>query len=97
MYIFTSRWLLLQHGVWLNIVYPLFAVSVNYTALTLYDYFTEERERKKIKDTFRHYVSPVVVEEMIKDPSSFNPESLLIPPSGHTPLRVPVPSGLALP
>jgi adenylate cyclase len=31
-------------------------------------YVTEERERKKVKETFRHYVAPVVVEEMLKDP-----------------------------
>jgi adenylate cyclase len=34
----------------------------------VYDYVTEERERKKIKDAFTHYVAPVVIEEMLKDP-----------------------------
>jgi adenylate cyclase len=29
---------------------------------------TEERERKKVKGAFKHYVSPVVIEEMLKEP-----------------------------
>ncbi len=36
--------------------------------LTVYDYVTEERERKKIKEAFTHYVAPVVIEAMLKDP-----------------------------
>ena len=69
LHLWAARWFLLQQGVWLNIVYPFLAITVNYIALTLHDYVTEERERKKVRDAFQHYVSPVVVEEMIKDPS----------------------------
>ena len=67
-HIFIARWLFVNAGVWLNIVYPLLALSANYTVLSVYDYVTEERERKKIKDAFTHYVAPVVIEEMLKDP-----------------------------
>ena len=67
-HIVVARWLFVQAGVWLNLVYPLLALSTNYTALTVYRYVTEERERKKIKGAFTHYVSPVVIEEMLKDP-----------------------------
>jgi adenylate cyclase len=69
LHIFIARWLFVNAGVWLNIVYPLLALSTNYTVLTLYDYVTEERERKKIKGAFMHYVAPVVIEEMLKDPA----------------------------
>jgi adenylate cyclase len=67
-HIVVARWLFVQAGVWLNVVYPLLVLSGNYTALTVYRYVTEERERKKIKGAFTHYVSPVVIEEMLKDP-----------------------------
>ena len=67
-HIVVARWLFVQAGVWLNLVYPLLVLSGNYTALTVYRYVTEERERKKIKGAFMHYVSPVVIEEMLKDP-----------------------------
>ena len=67
-HIVVARWLFVQAGVWLNLVYPLLVLSGNYTVLTVYHYVTEERERKKIKGAFTHYVSPVVIEEMLKDP-----------------------------
>jgi adenylate cyclase len=67
-HIVIARWLFVHAGVWLNIVYPLLMLSASYTALTVYEYVTEERERKKIKGAFTHYVSPVVIEAMLKDP-----------------------------
>jgi adenylate cyclase len=68
LHIFIARWLFVNFKVWLNIVYPLLVLSLNYTGLTVYHYLTEERERKKIKGAFRHYVAPLVVEEMLKEP-----------------------------
>jgi adenylate cyclase len=67
-HIVIARWLFVQAGVWLNLVYPLLALSTNYTSLTVYRYVTEEWERKKIKGAFTPYVSPVVIEELLKDP-----------------------------
>jgi adenylate cyclase len=58
LHIIIARWLFVHAGVWLNIVYPLLALGANYTVLTVYEYVTEERERKKIKGAFTHYVAP---------------------------------------
>jgi adenylate cyclase len=69
LHIFIARWLFAHAGVWLNMVYPLLALATNYTALTVYKYVTEERERKKIKGAFMHYVAPVVIDAMLKDPA----------------------------
>ena len=69
-HVFVARWLFVHWRVWLNIVYPLLAVALTYTALTVYHYVTEERERKRIKGAFRHYVAPLVIEEMLKDTDS---------------------------
>jgi adenylate cyclase len=68
LYVLAARWMFVHWRVWLNLVYPLLALSVNYLALTVYYYVSEERQRKQIKETFRQYVAPVVVEEMLKDP-----------------------------
>jgi adenylate cyclase len=68
LHIIIARWLFVSLRVWLNIVYPLVVLAITYTALTVYHYVTEERERKKIKGAFRHYVSPVVIDEMLKEP-----------------------------
>jgi len=67
-YILVTRSLFVSGGMWLNMVYPLSALSLNYTALTAFHYLTEQRERKRIKGTFRQYVAPLVVEEMLKSP-----------------------------
>ena len=58
LHILIANWLFANSRVWLNIVYPLMVVSVTYTAVTVYHYVTEERERKKIKGAFRQYVAP---------------------------------------
>jgi adenylate cyclase len=67
-YVLLARWLFVAAHLWLNVVYPLLALVAVYTTLTAYHYLTEQRQRKKVKDTFRHYVAPLVVEEMLKDP-----------------------------
>ncbi|MDY6972717.1 MAG: adenylate/guanylate cyclase domain-containing protein, partial [Thermodesulfobacteriota bacterium] len=66
--ILMSRWLFISSGILFNIVYPLLALSLIYTSLTVFHYLTEERERKKIKGAFSYYVSSSVVNEMLKNP-----------------------------
>ncbi|HET9491552.1 MAG TPA: adenylate/guanylate cyclase domain-containing protein, partial [Methylomirabilota bacterium] len=68
LYVLAARALFVHAHVWLNMVYPLLTLSGTYTALTAYYYVTEQRQRKQVKDTFRQYVAPLVVEEMLKDP-----------------------------
>jgi adenylate cyclase len=67
-YMAFAHWLFVTARVWLNIVYPALALAGTYTVLTVYRYLTEERERKKVKDAFRHYVSGEVIEDMLADP-----------------------------
>ena len=66
LYVLLARWLFVRAGVWLDLVYPLLALLVTYVAVTVYHYVGEERQRKQIKATFRQYVPPLVVEEMLK-------------------------------
>ncbi len=68
LYILLARWLFTGAGILVNLVYPLLAVLLTYTCLTVYHYITEERERKKIKGAFSYYVSSSVVNEMLKYP-----------------------------
>jgi adenylate cyclase len=69
LYIVLARWLFVSARMWLNMVYPLLGLVTVYIALTVHYYVTEQRERKRIKGTFKQYVAEHVVEEMIKDPS----------------------------
>jgi adenylate cyclase len=49
-------------------VYPLLALVATYTVLTVYRYVLEERERRRIKDAFQHYVAPDIVDLMLEEP-----------------------------
>jgi adenylate cyclase len=69
LHLFIARWLFVNAGVWLSIIYPLLALAMSYTTLTAYHYATEERERRRIKGAFTHYVAPAVIDEMLKDPT----------------------------
>jgi len=39
-----------------------------YIAITAYHYLVEEREKRRIRATFQHYLAPSVVEEILEDP-----------------------------
>lgn len=65
---FAAQWLFASHRIWLNMVFPLLALSLNYTALTAYRFVAEERERRKVKGVFRQYVAPLVIEELLDSP-----------------------------
>ena len=67
-HILVARWLFVSHRMWLNMVFPLLVLTLNYTALTAYYYVTEEHERRKVKGTFRQFVAPLVIDELLKAP-----------------------------
>jgi adenylate cyclase len=67
-HIVVAHWLFVGQRMWLSMTYPLLALTLNYTGLTAYYYVTEERERKKVKGTFRQFVAPLVIDEMLDSP-----------------------------
>lgn len=56
-------------GVWLPLAGPAAATLLAFVTLVLVDYATEGRQRRFLKHAFRHYLSPAVVEEIVRDPS----------------------------
>src|SRR6185436_19135230 len=58
-----------RFGVWLDLVYPLLALTAVYILLTVQHYLLEQRERRKISNAFGRYVSPLVIDQMLADPS----------------------------
>ena len=67
-YIVANSWLFTASGIWLNMVFPLLALFITYVAITVFRYFTEERQRKEIKSTFSRYASKRVIEQMLDHP-----------------------------
>jgi len=68
LHVLFTRWLFVQFNLWLNMLYPLTSLAISYTFITVLRYATVEQDRKRIKGTFRQYVAPMVIEEMLKDP-----------------------------
>jgi adenylate cyclase len=57
---------------WANLVWPLMALFSVSTCVITYQFFTEEKEKRQIKMAFKHYLNPVLVEELAKDPSGLH-------------------------
>ncbi|MEN6468430.1 MAG: CHASE2 domain-containing protein [Smithella sp.] len=58
-----------KFNVWLNLVYPLLTMATIYLGITIYHYFKEEREKKKIRGAFQYYLNASVINEILKDPA----------------------------
>ncbi|MEM4336894.1 MAG: adenylate/guanylate cyclase domain-containing protein [Candidatus Woesearchaeota archaeon] len=53
-------------GIILNLVYPFLAITFTFFSITIFFYFHEGKERRRIKSLFGKYVSKEVVEEILK-------------------------------
>lgn len=62
--------LLFLKGTVVSVGLPLLQTAFSYMALTFYKYLTEERSKKELRQTFSKYVSPQIVEEVLKDPKN---------------------------
>jgi len=67
-YAALSQYLFTFRGVWINLVYPLAQIMIIFTMISLYRYATEEREKRRIKNSFERYLAPALVRELIKNP-----------------------------
>ncbi len=56
-------------GYWLDFVSPEFGVVTAFLGASFLNYSLEGKQRRFIKGVFRHYLSPHVIEEIIKNPS----------------------------
>ena len=55
-------------GLIINLLYPLLSITLVYIPLVVIYYLTEEKSRKWITSIFGRYVSPVVIDNLIKNP-----------------------------
>lgn len=65
-------WLFIQKKLVVTTVLPQFMLITIYFVLTMYKYFTEERKKAYLKSTFSKYVSPAIVDEILKNPDNLN-------------------------
>ncbi len=55
-------------GFWLNLFAPLLALVALYATVMLYKYFIGERQERRLRAAFKHYLSPALVEQVARDP-----------------------------
>jgi adenylate cyclase len=55
-------------GVWVNLLFPLFAVGVNQSSITLFEYLAEGRQKRMIRRAFQYYLHPTVVDQVSQNP-----------------------------
>jgi len=67
-FVLGARFLFQHPGIWVNMTHPLVNLIVVYLGLTGYRYWTEEREKKKIRGAFQYYLSPAVVDQVLENP-----------------------------
>ncbi|MFC1508210.1 CHASE2 domain-containing protein [Candidatus Omnitrophota bacterium] len=58
-----------EKGLLVDMVRPLLTVLLSYIGIVSYNFATEEKEKRWIRNAFGHYVSKNVMEEILKDPS----------------------------
>jgi adenylate cyclase len=59
-----------RQGLWVPVVYPSLAIATTFVAVTVFRFFTEERQRRWTRRAFQQYVSPEVVERIIERPEA---------------------------
>lgn len=67
---YVDRYYFFGNGIVVSIVFPLLMIVVLYVGLTFYKYMTEERNKREIRKTFQKYVSPAIVDEILKHPDN---------------------------
>jgi len=63
-----NYWAFVSMHLVLSAVYPGLQLIVTSFSLISYKYFTEEREKKRMKQTFQHYLDPNVIEQVMNQP-----------------------------
>ncbi|HZA65613.1 MAG TPA: adenylate/guanylate cyclase domain-containing protein, partial [Geminicoccaceae bacterium] len=65
----TSLLAFFELGRWLDLFLPLVSLVAIYAAVILYKYFVGERQERRIRAAFKHYLSPALVDQVARDPS----------------------------
>lgn len=63
-----TQYMFVAHNIWIHVVTPALSLSVLYTTLTTYRFFTEERRAREIKSMFSSYTTEKVVNELLENP-----------------------------
>lgn len=68
-YIIINLFLFLNQRLWLDLVAPVSVILIVFAGIYSYRFFVEEKEKRRVRGVFKRYMSPLLVEEALKDPS----------------------------
>ena len=69
---FVLAWRLFAHGVVISLVYPLIALVAAGVSMMVYRYLVEEREKRRVRHAFQHYLSPEVIAQLLDSPGGLS-------------------------
>ncbi len=67
-YVYLCVFLFSHYNLLLELMCPVSGIPLTYTAVFAYRYTVEDKEKRKVKQIFKHYVSEEVVDEILKYP-----------------------------
>ncbi len=69
-YFFVDDILFFKQGIWTYMGIPYLEIMSIYLSVTIYKYFTVEKEKKKVRGAFQHYLNASVIEQILDDPEA---------------------------
>ncbi|MBN1794480.1 MAG: CHASE2 domain-containing protein [Candidatus Omnitrophica bacterium] len=67
-YLYVAFDLFFSKNIWLNVIEPVSTIFLTFSGITLYNFISEEKEKRWIKSAFGHYVSKNVMEDILRNP-----------------------------
>ena len=64
----VASFIFFENNLWIPIVTPYLTLLFTFSAIYIYRYITEEKGKKFIKETFSHFVTQSVVDELLENP-----------------------------
>jgi len=69
-FFYANYWSVENNQTWISFVYVLLTILLNWLGIMLFQYFGEEKDKRFIKGAFGQYLSPEIIEELVKNPRS---------------------------
>jgi adenylate cyclase len=65
----SNIWAFLDRDLWLDLLLPMAGLAVVFGVALAHRYFVGERQERRLRAAFKHYLSPALVEQVAHDPA----------------------------
>jgi adenylate cyclase len=67
-YLLVNLWSLEKNKQWTSFTYIVGVIVINWFAIVLYRYFSEEKDKRFIRSAFQQYLAPEVIRQLVDNP-----------------------------